>query len=162
MSLPEPVEAPLVDVESIDPEAADEVVVPRADLRLIDDLVPGMREVPAPTRGRLARGARATGRGLLTLTLFVLGLAAGAGAGFGYGAGLVAGRSQTDLLPSYAAWPVLWWVLLASVPVALVLAVWRRLRPLCFGYLLALPWQLVFVLVYAYVTWGTWGHAPLH
>jgi hypothetical protein len=54
----------------------------------------------------------------------VLGLAAGAGAGFGYGYGLVGRGDHVDLLPSYAAWPVLWWVLLATVPVAVVLAFW--------------------------------------
>jgi hypothetical protein len=145
--------------EQLDPAAADEVV---ATVPPIDDdfLHRVLVEEPVAAPGRLARSARATGRGLLALTLFVLGLAAGAGAGFGYGYGLVGRGDHVDLLPSYAAWPVLWWVLLATVPVAVVLAFWKRVRPLCLGYVLALPWQLLFVLVYAYSTYGTWGYGP--
>lgn len=148
--------------EPLDPAAVDEIVakVPPVDDDFFHRVLVAVPEPPVDPPGRLARGARATGRGLLRLTLFVLGLAAGAGAGFGYGYGLVAEGRRVDLLPSYAAWPALWWVLLASVPVTLGLAFWKRIRPLCLGYVLALPWQLVFVLVYAYTTFGTWGYAP--
>lgn len=153
--------------EQLDPAAADEVVAkapPVEDDFLHRVLHEERADAPAsplaPTSGRIARGARATGRGLLTFALFLLGLAGGFGAGFGYGYGLVEGENRTDLLPPYADWPALWWVLLGSVPVALVLASWGRIRPVCFGYLLALPWQLVVALVYAYVTFGTWGYAP--
>lgn len=155
--------------EQLDPAAADEVVAKAPPIDddflhrvLVADPAAATSSPSAPAGGKIARSARATGRGLLTLTLFLLGLAAGGGAGFGYGEGLVAKAGRTDLLPSYAAWPVLWWVLLASVPVVLALAFWKRVRPLCFGYLLALPWQLVFVLVYVYATYGTWGHGPAH
>ena len=148
--------------EPLDPAAADEIVAkaPPGEQDFLHRVLadePGAAVGP----GRVARGAKATGRGLLALALFLLGVAAGVGAGFGYGAGLVEGENGADLLPPYAAWPVLWWVLLASVPVVLVLAFWKRVRPLCFGYLLALPWQLVVSLVYAYMTFGTWGYAPL-
>lgn len=151
--------------EPLDPAAVDEIVAtsPPGEDDFLHRVLAAVPDPPVAVDppGRLARSVRATGRGLLTLTLFVLGLAAGGGAGFGYGAGLVEGEHRTDLLPSYAAWPVLWWVLLGSVPVVLGLAFWKRIRPVCFGYLLALPWQVVVALVYAYATFGTWGYAPL-
>ncbi|HSX68203.1 hypothetical protein [Nocardioides sp.] len=153
--------------EQLDPAAADEIVAkePPVEGDFLHRVLHEDRDEPpasplAPTSGRIARGARATGRGLLGFLLFLLGLAAGGGAGFGYGVGLVEGENRVDLLPPYADWPALWWVLLGSVPVVLVLASWRRIRPVCFGYLVALPWQLVVALVYAYVTFGTWGYAP--
>lgn len=151
--------APMSTAEPLDPAAVDEIVakVPPGE----DDFFHRVLvAVPDPRPSRLARGAKATGRGLLALALFLLGVVAGAAAGFGYGTRLVEGEHGIDLLPAYAEWPVLWWALLASVPVALGLAFWQRVRPLCLGYVLALPWQLVFVLVYAYTTFGTWGYAP--
>lgn len=150
--------------EELDPAAADEVVAknPPDGIDFLDRvLAEETSPDDAPSGGRFARGARATGRALVTLLLFLLGLALGFGAGFGYGAGLVEGENRTDLLPAYDVWPVLWWVLLGSVPVVLGLSFWKRIRPVCFGYLLALPWQLVVSLVYAYVTFGTWGYAPV-
>lgn len=150
--------------EQLDPAAADEVVASGETLRDLPVVERALSVVSAPVvpaPGRIARGARATGRGLLTLTLFLVGIAAGFGAGWGYGPYLKEDAvGRTDLLPSYAAWPVLWWVLLASIPVALGLAFWKRIRPIAFGYVLALPWQLVLSLGYALYTFGTWGYSP--
>ncbi|MDO7868501.1 hypothetical protein [Nocardioides jiangxiensis] len=141
--------------EWLDPEAADEIVADRDALPALSVVE---QEAGPVAASRLVRGVKATGRGLLALVLFLVGAAGGFGAGWGYGAGLEKGPHGTDLLPSYAAWPVLWWVLLASIPVALGVGFWKRLRPVAFGYVLVLPWQLALSLGYALHTFGTWGY----